>query len=180
MKLATEEDVDAIGVSSLATDHLIVPKLIEALRDSGLGHVGVVVGGIVPDDERPTLLQAGVSAIFGPGASRNEIVEQVATIAARRGPATPTFGSARHEQGSRSTAVAWVRSGLRPMASGVRRQIGDDPGRESLGIEIKPLYTPRDWNGSAYESDLGFPGHIRSRAACTRRCTAAAPGRSAN
>jgi methylmalonyl-CoA mutase C-terminal domain/subunit len=82
VKLATEEDVDAIGVSSLATDHLIVPKLIAALRDSGLGHVGVVVGGIVPDDERPRLLQAGVSAIFGPGAPRNEIVEHVAAIAA--------------------------------------------------------------------------------------------------
>ncbi len=82
VKLATEEDVDAIGVSSLATDHLIVPNLLEALRAAGLAHIGVVVGGIVPDDERPGLLQAGVSAILGPGASRDEIVEHVATIAA--------------------------------------------------------------------------------------------------
>ena len=36
VKLATEEDVDALGVSSLATDHLIVPQLIEALRKAGL------------------------------------------------------------------------------------------------------------------------------------------------
>ncbi len=83
VKLATEEDVDAIGVSSLATDHLIVPKLINALRAAGLGHIALVVGGIVPDDERPALLQAGVSAIFGPGASREEIVEHVAAIAAK-------------------------------------------------------------------------------------------------
>lgn len=82
VKLATEEDVDAIGVSSLATDHLIVPNLLEALRAAGLAHIGVVVGGIVPDDERPGLLQAGVSAILGPGASRDEIVEHVAAIAA--------------------------------------------------------------------------------------------------
>jgi methylmalonyl-CoA mutase, C-terminal domain len=83
VKLATEEDVDAIGVSSLATDHLIVPQLIEALHAAGLGHVGVVVGGIVPADEQPQLLAAGVSAVFGPGASRDEIVEHVAALAAR-------------------------------------------------------------------------------------------------
>jgi methylmalonyl-CoA mutase, C-terminal domain len=83
VKLATEEDVDTLGVSSLATDHLIVPQLIEALRKAGLSHVGVIVGGIVPADEQPALLAAGVSAIFGPGASRDEIVEHVAALAAR-------------------------------------------------------------------------------------------------
>jgi methylmalonyl-CoA mutase C-terminal domain/subunit len=83
VKLATEEDVDTLGVSSLATDHLIVPQLIEALRKAGFSHVGVVVGGIVPADEQPALLAAGVSAIFGPGASRDEIVDHVAALAAR-------------------------------------------------------------------------------------------------
>jgi methylmalonyl-CoA mutase C-terminal domain/subunit len=83
VKLATEEDVDAIGVSSLATDHLIVPKLVEALREAGLGHVGVVVGGIVPADEQPALFASGVSAVFGPGASRDAIIEHVATLAAQ-------------------------------------------------------------------------------------------------
>lgn len=83
VKLATEEDVDTLGVSSLATDHLIVPQLVEALRKAGLSHVGVIVGGIVPADEQLALLAAGVSAIFGPGASRDEIVEHVATLAAR-------------------------------------------------------------------------------------------------
>ena len=83
VKLATEEDVDTIGVSSLATDHLILPRLVEALRQAGLGHVGVIVGGIVPGDEQPALLAAGVSAIFGPGASRDDIVEHVAALAAQ-------------------------------------------------------------------------------------------------
>jgi len=83
VKLAMEEDVDVIGVSSLATDHLIVPKLMEALRAAGLGHIGLVVGGIVPEDERPALIAAGVSAIFGPGAARDEIIEHVANLAAK-------------------------------------------------------------------------------------------------
>ena len=83
VKLAMEEDVDVIGVSSLATDHLIVPKLMEALRAAGLGHIGLVVGGIVPEDERPALIAAGVSAIFGPGAARDEIIAHVANLAAK-------------------------------------------------------------------------------------------------
>ena len=58
VKLALEEDVDVIGISSLATDHLIVPKLMQALRDAGLDNVCVVVGGIVPDNEEALLLNA--------------------------------------------------------------------------------------------------------------------------
>ena len=83
VKLAMEEDVDVIGVSSLATDHLIVPKLMEALRAADLGHIGLVVGGIVPEDERPALLAAGVAAILGPGSARDEIIEHVANLAAK-------------------------------------------------------------------------------------------------
>lgn len=76
--LATQEDVDVIGISTLATDHLIVPDLMEALRDAGLDHVAVVVGGIVPEQEIPPLIEAGVRETFGPGSSREEIVEAVA------------------------------------------------------------------------------------------------------
>ena len=83
VKLALEEDVDVIGISSLATDHLIVPKLLDALRAAGLGHVGMIVGGIVPEDERPALLAAGVAAILGPGSSRDEIIAQVTALAAK-------------------------------------------------------------------------------------------------
>ena len=83
VKLALEEDVDVIGISSLATDHLIVPKLLDALRTAGLGHLGLIVGGIVPEDERPALLAAGVAAILGPGSSRDEIIAQVTALAAK-------------------------------------------------------------------------------------------------
>ncbi|MEM9517518.1 MAG: cobalamin-dependent protein [Actinomycetota bacterium] len=78
--LAMQEDVDVIGVSSLATDHLIVPELMAALSDAGLGHVQVVVGGIVPDHEAPALTEAGVARIFGPGSSREDIVDGVEAI----------------------------------------------------------------------------------------------------
>jgi methylmalonyl-CoA mutase C-terminal domain/subunit len=69
VKLALEEDVDIIGVSTLATDHRLVPKLIAALRDAGLAHIKVVVGGIV-------------SRVFHPGAARHEIINEVTRLAA--------------------------------------------------------------------------------------------------
>ncbi len=75
VQLALQEDVDLIGVSSLATDHLIVPDLMAALAKAGLGAVQVIVGGIVPEQERPALVAAGVRGIFGPGATRQEIVD---------------------------------------------------------------------------------------------------------
>ncbi len=81
VRLAEEEDVDVIGISSLATDHLLVPKLMKALRKAGLGEVPVVIGGIVPDEDERKLKKAGVKEIFHPGASREEIVSKVARLA---------------------------------------------------------------------------------------------------
>ena len=84
VKLATEEDVDVIGISSLATDHLIVPKLMDALRAAGLGDVAVIVGGIVPDQDEAALLDAGVARVFHPGAAMAEIARCVRDLAAQR------------------------------------------------------------------------------------------------
>ena len=83
VKLAMEEDVDVIGISSLATDHLIVPKLMAALREAGLGDVGVVVGGIVPDEDEKSLLEAGVARVFHPGSAMAEIAAYVRELAAQ-------------------------------------------------------------------------------------------------
>jgi len=83
VKLALEEDVDVIGISSLATDHLIVPKLMDALRQEGLGDVAVIVGGIVPDEDEKMLLEAGVARVFHPGTTMAEIVASVRELAQR-------------------------------------------------------------------------------------------------
>lgn len=83
VKLALEEDVDVIGVSSLATDHLIVPKLMSALADAGLKDVVVIVGGIVPDEDEQALLDAGVARVFHPGTPLGEISAFVVAATAR-------------------------------------------------------------------------------------------------
>ena len=82
VKLATEEDVDVIGVSSLATDHLIVPKLVAALRTAGLTDVAVIVGGIVPDEDEDMLLAAGVARVFHPGTALDEISAYIRDVTA--------------------------------------------------------------------------------------------------
>ena len=81
VRLAEQEDVDVIGVSSLSTDHRLIPKLLTALADAGLAHVRVVVGGIVPDEDEAALKDAGVAAVYHPGAGRDEIVDGVAGFA---------------------------------------------------------------------------------------------------
>ena len=81
IRLAEEEDIDVIGISSLATDHLLVPKLMKALKKARLEHIPVVVGGIVPDADERRLRKAGVRHVFHPGSSRDEIVSRVAELA---------------------------------------------------------------------------------------------------
>ena len=84
VKLAIEEDADVIGVSSLATDHLLVPKLMQALREAGASDVAVIVGGIVPDADEAALLASGVAKVFHPGSPLEEIAAEVRRLAEAR------------------------------------------------------------------------------------------------
>jgi methylmalonyl-CoA mutase C-terminal domain/subunit len=84
VKLALEEDVDVIGISSLASDHLLVPKLMVALAEAGLDDVAVIVGGIVPPRDEKVLLDAGVRQVFHPGAALDDIAASVHALTAAR------------------------------------------------------------------------------------------------
>jgi methylmalonyl-CoA mutase C-terminal domain/subunit len=83
VKLAIEEDAEVIGISSLATDHLLVPRLMSALRDAGVDDVQVIVGGIVPARDEKLLLDAGVARVFHPGTPLEEIAAEIRTLSAR-------------------------------------------------------------------------------------------------
>ncbi|MGE0497015.1 MAG: cobalamin B12-binding domain-containing protein [Ramlibacter sp.] len=84
VKLALEEDADVIGISSLATDHLLVPQLMAALREADMTDVAVAVGGIVPARDEKALLEAGVARVFHPGAGLETIAVEVRALAAAR------------------------------------------------------------------------------------------------
>ena len=78
VEAALQEDVDAIGLSILSGAHMtLVPRIVEGLHEAGLDKVKVFVGGIVPDEDIPALKDLGVAAVFGPGASTQDITESV-------------------------------------------------------------------------------------------------------
>ena len=73
---AIQEDVDVVAISSLAGAHgVLIPELIRLLREQGVDDVLILAGGIIPEDEVPALLEAGVSRVFGPGSDLDEIIE---------------------------------------------------------------------------------------------------------
>jgi len=67
-KMAVENDVHVVGVSSLAAGHkTLVPGLVAALKKEGAEDIKVVVGGIIPPKDYDELRKAGAVEIFGPG-----------------------------------------------------------------------------------------------------------------
>lgn len=75
---ARDEDVDCVAASMMSNSHLVlVPKLLDELRGVGRGDIPVNVGGIIPQEDVQTLLDAGVARIFHTGTSMDQIVESV-------------------------------------------------------------------------------------------------------
>ena len=75
---AIQEDVDMIGLSSLAGAHkYLFPRIVELLKQRGADDIVVCGGGIFPDDDIPKMKEAGVRNIFTPGTSMEEIVKWV-------------------------------------------------------------------------------------------------------
>ncbi len=72
---ALQEDVDAVGISILSGAHnTLCPRIVNLLRENGMDDMLVLVGGIVPQEDIKTLKAIGVSEIFLPGTSTEDIV----------------------------------------------------------------------------------------------------------
>jgi methylmalonyl-CoA mutase C-terminal domain/subunit len=86
VKAAIQEDVDMIGLSSLAGAHMyLYPRVVELLREQGAGEIVVCGGGIIPEEDIPKLKTVGVKEIFGPGSALKEMVEWVRNNVKPRG-----------------------------------------------------------------------------------------------
>jgi methylmalonyl-CoA mutase C-terminal domain/subunit len=78
VETALQEDVDGIGLSVLSGAHMtLFPRVVELLRERGAGDIVVFGGGIIPNEDMPALREAGLSAIFTPGAPLAEITDWV-------------------------------------------------------------------------------------------------------
>jgi methylmalonyl-CoA mutase C-terminal domain/subunit len=79
---AIQEDVNVVGLSMLSGAHMtLAPLVVNALRERG-SDIPVVLGGIVPPRDEDELRAAGVAAVFGPGASAEQIVSTIEAVAA--------------------------------------------------------------------------------------------------
>ena len=81
---ALQEDVDVVGLSILSGAHMtLVPRIREAMNESELSDVPIIMGGIIPDDDKEALAELGVVGVFGPGTSteyiRDFINDMIAT-----------------------------------------------------------------------------------------------------
>ena len=75
VRTVADEDADWVGLSLLSGAHLtLVPRVLDLLREGGLGNVGVLVGGIIPEADVPKLQALGVARVFGPGTALPDIV----------------------------------------------------------------------------------------------------------
>ena len=75
VEAALSEDVNVVALSLLSGAHnTLFPKIVEMLKEKGMGDVLVVGGGVIPDADIPGLKEAGVSAVFTPGTPTSDIV----------------------------------------------------------------------------------------------------------
>jgi methylmalonyl-CoA mutase C-terminal domain/subunit len=83
---ALQEDVDLVGLSILSGAHMeLFPRVVEEMKKRGLHDVTLLAGGIIPQEDIPALEKMGFRAIFGPGASTEDIVAWVrANVTPRR------------------------------------------------------------------------------------------------
>ncbi|MBL8099547.1 MAG: cobalamin B12-binding domain-containing protein [Anaerolineales bacterium] len=75
---ALQEDVDVVGLSVLSGAHMaLAPRIMELLRANGQTHVKVFIGGIIPDEDLVRLKEMGVTGVYGPGASTDDIIRDI-------------------------------------------------------------------------------------------------------
>ena len=75
---ALQEDVDVVGLSILSGAHMaLAPRIMALLKANGQEKVRVFIGGIVPDEDMPRLKEMGITGIFGPGASTDDIIKDI-------------------------------------------------------------------------------------------------------
>jgi methylmalonyl-CoA mutase C-terminal domain/subunit len=75
---ALQEDADVVGLSILSGAHMaLVPRVLELLKANGQGHVKVFIGGIIPNEDIPRLLEIGVIGVYGPGALSDTYINDI-------------------------------------------------------------------------------------------------------
>ncbi|MCH7923906.1 MAG: cobalamin-dependent protein [Planctomycetes bacterium] len=87
MHAALQEDVDVVGVSLLSAAHMsVMPEMLRIRKELGIEHIPLVLGGIVPEADKPKLEEMGVAAVFNPGSPIDAIIDTLRELAAQHEP----------------------------------------------------------------------------------------------
>jgi methylmalonyl-CoA mutase C-terminal domain/subunit len=79
-KVAQEEDVDIVGISSSSGAHIhLVQGLISSLKEKGM-NIPIIIGGVIPNKDIPRLNEMGIKGIFGPGSTPDEVASFISKI----------------------------------------------------------------------------------------------------
>lgn len=82
---AIQEDVQVVGISILSGSHMThFRKIFDLLKEKGAEDILVVGGGIIPEDDKPPLVEMGAKAVFGPGTSTQDIAEKIKELVANQ------------------------------------------------------------------------------------------------
>ena len=74
-RTALQEDVDLVGLSILSGAHLpLIEKVLQKMKETGIGDKPLLVGGVIPRDDRPKLEEMGIKGIFPTGSKLDEII----------------------------------------------------------------------------------------------------------
>jgi methylmalonyl-CoA mutase C-terminal domain/subunit len=85
---AVQEDVDAVGLSILSGAHMgLTRRVLEKLREQGAGDIPVLVGGLIPEQDRETLRELGVAGVFTAGTPVSEVADFISTHVSPAAPA---------------------------------------------------------------------------------------------
>lgn len=75
---ALQEDVDVVGLSILSGAHMaLVPRVLDLLKANNQEYVKVFLGGIIPNEDVPQLVELGVAGVYGPGTLTGDIVKDI-------------------------------------------------------------------------------------------------------
>lgn len=75
---AVQEDVDFIGLSSLSGAHnVLFPQIMTLLKEKNAGDIMVIAGGIIPEKDIPSLKEIGISKVFLPGSSTQDVIRWI-------------------------------------------------------------------------------------------------------
>lgn len=114
MFAAMQEDVDVVGVSLLSAAHMtVMPEMIRIRRELGVEHIPIVLGGIVPVADHPTMREMGIAAVFNPGSPLDDIVKTLQQLASQHPPMKFAEVRKEYEKG--------VPRALAKLISGVQR-----------------------------------------------------------